>query len=148
MEIPYVIRFGRNPDPNIVTATATRAGLWSDAYTWRCPELMSLVLRPGDTFSARLFAAAAEIAAPDALVMIEVRDARNRFVSRIFGASNYLSITEFVDVKARARLQIVTEVILTPKTLLVVMINDDVAMTTADLTTRNFGVIETHRIGG
>ena len=148
METPYTIRFGKYPDPNVTTATGTIANKWSDAYTWRCPELMNLMIKPGDIVSARLFAAGVEIAAPDALVMIEARDSRNRIISRVFGPSNYLSITEFSYAKERARFQIPTEIILTPKTLLVVMVKDDVAMTTNDLTALNFGVIETHRMGG
>ncbi len=148
MEVPYQIRFGIRPDPNIVTATATRVGLWSDAYTWRCPEMMNLVIKPGNAISARLFAGGIEIAAPHALVMVEARDARNRIVSRIFGPSNYLSLIEFTDAKSRARFQLAAEVILTPKTLLVVMVRHNVAMTSDDLTVRNFGVIEAYRMVG
>lgn len=148
MEIPYEIRFGKYPDPNVIAVSSTRVNVWDDVYTWRCPALMNLVLRPGDVVSARLFAAGVEIGAPDALVMIEARDARNRVISRVFGPSNYLSITEFSDVKSRARFRLPTEIILTPKTLLVVMVKNNVAMTSVDITDLNFGIIKTHRRGG
>ena len=148
METPYMVRFGKHPDPNIITATGTIPNKWCDVYTWRCPELMHLVIKPGDAISARLFAGGVEIAAPDGLVAIEARDSDNRIISRVFGPSNYLSVTEFSNTKERARFQIPTEIILVPKALLVVMIKDDVAMTANDLRELNFGVIETHRIGG
>lgn len=145
-EVPYSIWFGKNTDGNVTALTSTTAAKWEDVYKFRCPENMQVILKAGDIISAYLEATAAQIAAPDAQVRIEVRDASEEKRERVFGPENYLAIIEFQDMSSRAKLKLEHPVLVRPRDYIVIMVKDDTAMDATDISTTNYGVLETTKI--
>ena len=93
-------------DPNI-TADATFGTGWRDTWKFRCPQHMSIVLKPGQRFSAKLYDSAdAEYVAPDALVKVEVRDPSEQQAIIDYGPDNYKRSSDFQDIKKRRCLRI------------------------------------------
>ena len=130
-------------DPNI-TEDSTFGTTWRDTWKFRCPQHMSLLLRPGDRFSIYLSDSGdSEYAAPDALVKIEVRNPSEERVEIVLGPDNYISCTEFQQDSKKARLRIEHEILVKSRDWIVVMTKDDTGMDSASVANSYFELITT-----
>lgn len=103
-----------------VVPAAGLAATWSDNYRYQVPQDRKYVFRPGHTFSASLWSAAAVY--PDVnRVRIELRDAAENHRINILQDSRYAEITEFADRDLIRRLDIVEEVEATAGMWIVIM---------------------------
>jgi len=111
-------------DPAITAADGT-ADVWSDIFKWQCPQGVTLLLKPTDTFSAYIDATG-EITAPAAQIKVEWRDASEQDKRPILGPAMYTRVTEFQDEELKAHINVPSEGLpVQPRQWLVVMVHDD-----------------------
>ena len=108
-----------------ITAADGTADTWSDIFKWQCPQGVTLLLKPSDTFSAYIDATG-EIAAPNAEIKVEKRSASEQDKRTILGPAMYTRVTEFQDEDLKAHINVPSEGLLVePREWLVVMVKDD-----------------------
>ena len=146
-EVPYRLKFGKNADPNITALSATVAAKWEDVWKFRCPEGMMVLVKPGDVLSGYITSNTGnQIAAPDAQVQVEIRDASEEKREIVYGPENYTSITELQDKSKTAKLNGDHPVLVKPRDFIVIMGKDDQAMVSADIVTNSYGWLDTTKI--
>ena len=131
-------------DPNI-TADATFGTTWRDTWKFRCPQHMKVVLQPGDLFSAHIQEASAggEVAAPDALVKIEVRDPSEQRIELAYGPDNYLSSNNFQQYSYRRKLRLEHPIVVNPRDWIVVATKDNVGLDSTSIAISYFELVTT-----
>jgi len=98
---------------------------WSDIFKYQCPQGVTILLKPSDTFSAYIDATG-EIAAPNAEIKVEKRSASEQDKLTILGPAMYLRVTEFQDEDLKAHISVPSEGLLVgPREFIVVMVKDD-----------------------
>jgi len=144
-EVPFRLT---DDDPNI-TADSVFGTTWRDTWSFRCPQHMSILLKKGDCFSAKVYDSGdTEYVAPDALVKIEVRDPSGQKVELIYGPENYLSVKEFQQLSHKAKLNLEHPVMVKPRDFIVVMTKDSTGMDTASMLTSFFELQTTKVLEG
>lgn len=114
-------------DGNITEGDGT-ADTWTDIWSYEVPLGTGIILQAGDSLSAYLEDASAEVGAADCYVKLEVRDASGLSVGQIFGPSLYNRVKEFQDRNKLARLGVPTLVKVYPRQKIVLCVKDDGAI--------------------
>ena len=136
-EVPFLLT---DDDPNI-TADATFGTTWRDTWKFRCPAGMRILLRKGDTLSVYVLDSGdAEIAAPDALVKVEVRDPSEQNIVLAYGPDNYLSATEFQNAAKKRKFQLDEPIVVKPREWIVVATKDNLGLDSASILTSYFNL--------
>ena len=135
-------------DPNI-TDDAVFGTTWRDTWKFRCPQHMVLILKPEDIFSAYIEDSGdAEIAAPDALVKVEVRDPSEQRIELVFGPDNYISSSNFQEMSNRRKLRIEHKIIVNPRDWIVIATKDNTGLDAASILNSYFELITSKVIEG
>ncbi len=119
-------------DGNITEADGV-AATWSDIWKYQVPQGSGLILEAGDLISMYLEdTAPAEVGDADCYVRLEVRDASEQDVKRVFGPALYVKVKEFQNRNTIARLQVSAPVKLYPRQWLVLVAKDAVVIDASD----------------
>lgn len=128
-KIPFHIT---QADGNITEADGV-AATWSDIWKYQVPQGSGLILEAGDLISVYLEdTAPAEVGNDDCYVKVEVRDASEQDVQRVFGPAMYIKVKEFQNRNTVARLQASSPVKLYPRQWLVISAKDAVVIDASD----------------
>ena len=142
--MPKQVQFRLTDDDPNITKDAVFGTTWRDTWKFRCPQHMKIVLQPGDLFSAYVEDSGdAEIAAPPALVKIEVRDPSEQRVELVYGPDNYLSSNNFQQYSYRRKLRLEHPIVVNPRDWIVVATKDDTGLDAASIANSYFELVTT-----
>ena len=115
-----------------LTRSDGTASTWVDIWKYQVPRGTTLMIAPGDTFSAYLEDASAEVGNHTAKIEVVVRDPAERENTLVLGPVHYLSVKEFQDDDLIYRIGLLSHIEVPPRYWVVVRVYDDGAIDESD----------------